>query len=389
MRRLRFAVDRKWFAATSFFIGALVIGLGASSTVVGSARSGSPSLPLHRGAGSSGFTFYTVNDKPNKNNYVTGINSSNDIVGAYDDSGTYYSFFATPPSSTTFNYTFQSQQYSSGTPLYSTFMQGLTDNASNPHEVGYAVQSNCLTCPTLGLVYHSGSGSPWTVITDPHQGTTPCNLTVVLGMNDSRAGVGYYEKNTTSGCTQQAFEFYCPEQGNTCNGPYQYFDMSPLGPGSAKPMSSSASGINGLGDVTGTLTMSNGQMYGWFYAELKYNYFSIGSFNTYSRGINFDDTVVGSYTNNGTTYGFLVTKPQNASPAYATISNNSAYVTVASSINLTIAATYTISGWFQPTSTSKVEGFVATCSVSSCAPSGSAARLDRLPIAHALAPGRR
>jgi hypothetical protein len=377
MRRLRLAVSRKGLAATNLSIGALLIALTLSSMAVASATTGSSSL--HANSGSSGFTFYTVNvdGKSTKNNYVTGINSSNDIVGAYLDSGTYYSFLGIPTTPSAFTYNWTSEQYSDGTPLYSTFLQGLTDHANTPHVVGYAVQSLCLTCPTFGLTYLIGQSGPPTVITDPKQGTTPCNVTEVLGINNSRMGVGYYETNTASGCAQQAFEYYCPEQGDTCTGPYQYFDLNPLGPNSAKPASSVASGINGLGDVTGTITMSNGQTYGWFYAELRYNYFSIGTNNTFGRGINFDDYVVGSYTNNGVTYGFLVINPQQTQPSYTMIDNNNASVTVVNSMNLTTNKTYTVAGWFQASTTSKTHGFVAMCSTTVCKPSPASKSRDQ------------
>jgi hypothetical protein len=327
-------------------------------------------------------------------NYVTGINATTGgpyITFAYIDttSGKYYSFKGVS-GSPWYDYTFVPMQCCGGTPSYSTFLQGLSDAQGDPHVVGYGMPAG-YGCSTCGLLHYDGE---WTVIQDPNEGSGPCAITEVQAINDSRMGVGFYKKNiagSLDGCYDQPFEFYLDPAGTA----YAYFDLTPLAPSGQALKTSEAYGINGLGDVAGTLTTMTGNVYGWFYSEMEYNYFSISSgsttFATYARGVNFDDTVVGDYIDGSTTYGFLITSPEaSPTPSATTINaNGDSTLTVVNSINLTkkytsSAETYTIGGWYKASASSVAQGFVARCSKTACSPPENALKPDRnsRPMAH-------
>ena len=83
----------------------------------------------------------------------------------------------------------------------------------------------------------------------------------VMAVNDSRMGVGFYEKNTGNSCTQHAFEYY---PSNDLNNDLTYVDLSPPGGGNAV-----ATSISQLGDVVGYATQGSATS-GWLYSDLKY-----------------------------------------------------------------------------------------------------------------------
>lgn len=401
MHRFRLAVSRERLATTAFVFGALAVSQSPCSASALSAHTGSSSRALP--ATSSGWSFHAVCDTTTANycshsNYVTGINATTSgpyITFYYIDStnGKYYSFkgaSGTP----WYDYTFTPVQCCGGTTTYSTVLEDLSDTAGDPHIVGYG-SSPGYSCSTCGLLHYDGT---WTVIQDPNEGSGPCAVTEVEGINDSKMGVGFYEKNKTGsldGCYDLPFEFYLNAAGTA----YEYVDMTPSAPPGQTLQTSEADGINGLGDVAGTLTTTSGNIYGWFYSELEYNYFSISSggstFPTYALGLNWDDTVVGDYTDGGTTYGFLVTNPEaSPTPSATTINfNGNSNVTAVRSINLTKhytsgLETYTIGGWYQTTATSAAQGFVARCSISACSPPDDAIRIHGNSRPRAIKPLR-
>ncbi|HLY02799.1 MAG TPA: hypothetical protein VKR56_09950 [Candidatus Cybelea sp.] len=209
---------------------------------------------------------------------------------------------------------------------YNVFMQG--EDEGTPGLTGLTVvgswQPGGTLCPSniCGVSYKYGSSSSWTPITDPNQGAGPCAVTEVLAINDSLEGVGYYEKNVggLDACSQQAFEYYTPEEG----GSTVYLDINPT----ATPAGASteATSINQLGDVVGTLTYTTGTgskektvTEGWLYADL--NYYGIpcpslcSGDNLYATGVNFNHNVVGYYDNPNTsatpvTTGFFAKDPE-------------------------------------------------------------------------------
>jgi hypothetical protein len=295
----------------------------------------------------------TVDDNSTYNNYVTGIENDYIIVGAYSADGVnFHSFYASPypegppPKYPTFT------QENDSPPYASTFLQGLNDNASlaTTYQVGY-VGNACGSCAgTLGVTYENNM---WTTIQDPN--AVSCGkVTQVLAINDTQQGVGFYLKLKGTTCVQQAFEFYPNSNG------YTYIDFSPSPPpGSGQTYSSTANGINTQGDVVGTVTYgSPSQLHNalWYYSELKYYAFRNGSQETFGRGINFNDNVVGDYVDSSGTHGFFVENPQASSPNFVAIDYSSGNYTVVNSINERGA----IAGWYKDAN-HKSHGFVGVC----------------------------
>jgi hypothetical protein len=190
----------------------------------------------------------------------------------------------------------------------------------------------------------------------------------VLGINDTRQGVGFYETGTASPCPTQAFEFYPNGSGGYT---YEDFSPPPLQGQTSSHISSTANGINTLGDVVGTVTYTTSsqqqQSAVWYYSELGYYTFANpkstgGNDDTFGRGVNYSDGVVGDYVDANGTHGFFVSNPENTPhPPFVTIDaspnppHNPPY-TVVNSINLP----YAIAGWFEDEE-GKYHGFVGTC----------------------------
>lgn len=347
MRFLRSTTSRTSLVILSFMITALAVSLSTRASV-----NAHPGAPIHRASTSNcigvgqGLCWYiqTVDFGTNTNNYVTGINDSSAIVGAYGSSNAYHSFWATPHPNPTGYTTFTPENYSN----YNTFLEGLDNGGqlSNVRMAGYAVRPFCDSqCTPLGVVDDKGM---WKTIQDPSQGSGPCAVTEVLAINDASMGVGYY-LNTS--CKPQAFEFYPDANGD---GNFTYVDFSPSPPPGQGYLSSTANGITVQGDVVGTVTYGSTaqpQTAAWYYSELKYYWFQIkatSSYNTSGNGINFNDRVVGDYVDSLGTHGFEVQNPKNANhyPTYTTIDyppNSSHSYTVLNSIE----RDGYITGWYQ------------------------------------------
>lgn len=355
--------SRTKLVTLAFMVSALAVSLGSGAAVnahPGPSRHGPPSGSTCVGNSKYCWFVGTVDYSSKDYNYVTGIEDDYHIVGAYSTNNIIFSgFYASPnPEPTTYARPFISE---TDEPYVSTFLDGLSNNNSlgGTFQVGYA-SNGCASCTTVGVILNGGS---WATVQDPSAGL--CGGTHVLAMNDTQQGVGYYLKPTTAGnCEPQAFEFYPNPSGG-----YQYYDFSPSPPpgtGSQSVISSTASGINTLGDVVGTVTYgSPAREAYWFYSELKYYAFQYTTstsktYNTYGNGINYNDGVVGDYVDgSGATHGFFVFNPANPSPVsidYPGSGSGSKPYTIINSIN----TDWAIAGWYKD-STGKTHGFVGIC----------------------------
>lgn len=362
MRSSRSVPSRKNLAILAFLITALALSLSSRASVAHSGPS-LKSTATNSCIGTTNVCFYieTVDPKPGENNYITGVNNADNIVGAYSvDNSTFNSVWESPkPGSSTYPQSGFVLENDSNN-YQSTFLQGLdnTTDVTTAHQVGYA-RNICPTCNSVGVVYNKGV---WTVVQDPNNGTCPAN-TEVLAMENPQQGVGSYLKPMSNGtCELQAFEFY-PKTGSS--GAFTYVDFSPPPPTSTESIvSSTANGINELGDVVGTETYgSPPRQAAWFYSELQYHTFTNNGDNTFGRGIDFTDRVVGYYVDSSGTHGFLVTNP--VSPTFITLDYNPHQIaqpyTVVNSITIKTNSTDydAISGWYFDGSI--YHGFVGTC----------------------------
>ncbi|HEV3090628.1 MAG TPA: hypothetical protein VGX91_04190 [Candidatus Cybelea sp.] len=205
---------------------------------------------------------------------MTGINDEGVIDGAYS-SGSVYGGFAAAPSKTpdtTLNPYTTFAAESDGT--RNTYLSGLDNgtgrNVNSEFMAGYAAGSGGYP---QGVVLRGSGG--WTgLISDPSQGSGTCAVTEVLGINDSRMGVGFYDTGSGSGpCTEHAFEFYSNVGLTT---PYTFVNLTPTDPFgcSQSATSAAATGINVLGDVVGYVTCTTGSSpltAAWMYRQLKYS----------------------------------------------------------------------------------------------------------------------
>ncbi|MBV8345459.1 MAG: hypothetical protein JO190_10785 [Candidatus Eremiobacteraeota bacterium] len=366
MRPSRSVTSRTRLIIFIFMITALGVSVGSGAAVnahPGSfLKSGTTSV-----CGTTAIICYnieTVDYKPGENNFITGINNFDNIVGAYSAATTanaiYHSFEAAPnPVPTAYTGQFVNEK----SPYKSTFLQGLDNNQklSNSYVVGYA-GNICGSCSTVGVIYNNKNNT-WTTVQDNNNGSCPVD-TQVLAMTNPQQGVGFYLKpNSLGKCEQQAFEFY-PKSGGTSDQ-FTYVDFNPPPATSgATVVSSTANGVNELGDVVGTETYgSPHRQAAWVYSELTYYTFKNGSYNTFGRGIDFNDRVVGDYIDGvGATHGFLVENP--VSPTFITIDYpvTPAY-TVINSISLETdkkdGFLSAISGWYFEGGL--YHGFVGTC----------------------------
>lgn len=380
---------------TAFAIGMLAVSLfpGAPATAhLGfSFRPASTANCYGKTSGGTNACFYieTVDYNSADNNYITGIDNEYNIVGAYTDSNNFNNGLVAYPSPSPTGYpSFTLEDYSEDYSTDSTFLAGI-DNGSptGAYMVGYAITRSCTSgsCTTVGVVLHNGS---WSTIQDPSAPTTgKCAVTEVLAMNDSQIGVGFYDTGrTTSGaCQSRAFEFYCPAATEcTSSNQYTYFDIGPPQQSNSYT-SSTANGINNLGDVVGTATLSSGHSEGWYYSELQYfwltNNASSGITDSAALGVNFSDppAVVGYYVDGKGTHGFLVKQVEQTHTTYDTTIDylqHSPPYTVVNSIN----KYWAISGWSEgkgPDGT--MHGFVGLCSPDkNCKGSGLRTRGGRL-----------
>lgn len=385
--RFSLPVTSRTLPVIVLFTAAAALAVTPRSGAAVSARHGTPMQrvpnPSCSPISAPKYCYEIVNENSNDFNYVTGIDNSQQIVGAYSVSsaGPYTSFLGEPNTVTQNEltpYTLSTEKDGSS----STYLAGLDDGSpSSAYQVGYVVQAPA----TLGAVFHNNA---WSTIQDPNQGTNPCAVTEVLSIFDSRIAVGFYETNGTgTTCIKHAFEMYSNSSFST---PYTFVDLTPTDPsGSTLTVTSSmATGINILGDVVGNVTWSVGsgsQTGGWIYRALKYTTFcyagasmrtssgcntSSNPYATFANGLNFSDVVVGNYTDhNGHQNGFAILNPWKATGATFSIINTNEANTVLWSTNEATGPNQTefFSGWTAAGGmNAKTSGIVGICPASHC-----------------------
>lgn len=369
MRSPTFALNRFLTAISCLALAVLTVSPCYGVTLETGSRQPSRAVPSKKNPIQYYYTVLPQIDS--ENTYVNGINdeikvTTSDhtaiITGTYGSTNQYNGFqgkCTTPNNASTDQFSCNPfQTLDSAYP--DTLLQGLSNgDLMQAYDVGYAMLSSCGSsyCPESGLVYNprnaNTSNHGWTTITDPNQGAYSCAVTQVLGINGSRMGVGFYEKNAANGCAQQPFEFY---QING-QGQYYYVDLTPPPSVNGEPVTgATANGIDDSGDVAGTLTTFGGQTYGWYYSELGYYVFSIANDATAALGINVDSGIVGDYIDGPNTYGYVISEPENPMPNYTTLPCcNSSSVTVATAVN----KAWDISGYY--VSGGQTFGFLAAC----------------------------
>jgi hypothetical protein len=339
------------------------------------------------------FCYEIVNYSSSDYNYITGINNSQSLTGAFSSTsgGSYTSFFGTPLTNTQEELSLYSVSDTERDGSLSTYLSSLDDGSSSTAiQVGYIVQS--LLSETEGIVRLPGG--TWDQVHDPNQTNGgPCNVTEALGVFDERVGVGYYETGNSTPCTKHAFEFY---SNGSLSSPYTYVDLTPKAPTSASDVSAVASGINILGDVVGTITWTSGgksHAAGWIYRDFRYTTFCVSgstavtssacnvttgaskAYATYANGLDFSDIVVGNYTDPSTGYqhGFAITNPWQVGSKFTTIDTGAPYTnTVLSSDNQATGPDQRefFAGWtWGPTSgggSAKTSGIVGVCPANHC-----------------------
>jgi len=393
------AWSRRNLAAMVF--AALVVTVGACSGS-GTTTSSIQALPKGPGHGTSTptpsptWTFLTVDNTAGGNNSrVTGLDDASPaphLVGLNGTTHTDYSSWTAPSPYNSFN---PGDNYPSPN-SNGTYISSIADSNTN-FEAGTVFSpppNSKLNCTTCGITYYAdGSGTSyggtpppsgcgntnnpckWTFIQDPNEGTGSCAVTEALGLGDSKIAVGYYE---TASCGLQAFEaYYFPSTGE------KFVDFSVPG---AASNSTEATGINGLGDVTGFATFGSTTA-GWFYSDGLYctGLMVPNSAYTYPTSINWSDDIAGYYQDKSDSHvhGFLlykVTSPSNLVWVNPIDDPNANHIyTVVSGVNTHRALT----GWYKDTgSATHLHGFVATC-LSDCGTSPSE-RERRLGIKHSI-----
>ena len=229
------------------------------------------------------FNFSTLNDPGSTTfNRVMGVDQLGQIVGYYGR-GT-----ASDPSdgySSLVPYTkFQSVDYPSAIDTVPTSLSDTRILA------GYFVDST-KGHHTWGFMKNRGI---WSQYKDYRTPKGPNSVNELLGVNDSGIAVG----------------FYIDSYGN--DKPYElatngYHAISPPGAKSAM-----ATGINQLGDISGTETLaSSSGTVGWILRSGTFTDFAYpDAKSTEALSINFQDQIVGYYVDSKGTHGFILTNPQ-------------------------------------------------------------------------------
>jgi hypothetical protein len=229
------------------------------------------------------FVFQTV-DNPNSNtNWVTGINQLAKIIGVYgggQGSNIPTSYTSVPPYNV-----FRGMNYPGAQGTY------MTSLSSNKIQAGWVINPGNKT----GIYGVTRIGGLWTLFSDPNEGNGSNAVTKIWGINDSEFAVGNY---LNASGTSISFELDVPT--NT------FTDILPPG-----AIASAATGINGKGEIAGWEELPGGTYEGWFLsAGTFYTYSYPGSVNTYTLSLNWQDQIVGDYSDSsGQIHGFVLTGP--------------------------------------------------------------------------------
>ncbi|MGC2405066.1 MAG: hypothetical protein WA431_01485 [Candidatus Cybelea sp.] len=254
------------------------------------------------------------------------------------------------------------RNYSSGV----TYMSSVEGNYQAGTIFNLTTAPGCTGGGTCGFIYHDNTAQPWTLLKDPKE-NGQCPVTEVTGLADSQIVVGYYEVNKASGCQNRPFEAYAQGSGET------YADFSVPGTW----VSAEATGVNESNDTIGTMTAASGATTGWYYSDA---YYCIGiqypyATNTYPMGINWQDQVVGYYTDYmGFAHGFVLNNPvQWSSPSQWQAVSYPPTIIEPNTILSNISDHHWISGWYKDAN-GHDNGFIGECTNCSGTSVGSAAR---------------
>jgi hypothetical protein len=349
MSELSLSGNKRNLAVFAFAATALTISACSGSGASGSANQAVPGIVRADATPPFTWNFRPIDDSTNGNNSrVTGIEDEDvKIVGL---NGTTKSDYSSWISNSPFK-TFTLRNYSSGV----TYMSSVEGN----YQAGTVYNPTTgLGCTTCGFIYHDGAAQPWTLLKDPEE---TCPVTEVLGLGDEQIIVGYYEVSTTSGCENRPFEAYNADSTGESTGE-TYVDFSVPG----EWVSAETTGVNESDDAIGTMTTASGATTGWFYSDayycidLQYPYAT----NTYPMGINWQDQVVGYFTDSGgNTHGFVLNNPvqSSSSSQWQQVDYTTTAVASPNAIVSNISDHDWISGWYKDLS-GHDNGFIGECS---------------------------
>ncbi len=263
--------------------------------------------------------FITLDDPDSTTfNRALGINELGTIVGYYGSGS---------PSDPSHGYQIQAPYVKFKSLDYPNAANTVPTSLSTNHlRAGYFVDST-QGHHTWGFVKDHGI---WTAYKDTRTPNGPGWVDELLGINGSDIAVGFYVDAERH---DQPFELAVPRG-----------KFHGLRPPDAK--SAQATGINLLGDIVGTETLSSGQTEGWLLRNGTYSQFSYpDSASTQAFGIDFRDQVVGSYVDSGgATHGYILQHPANLSERFwqSVDEPNAAGTTVINGIN----SHHAFVGWY-------------------------------------------
>jgi hypothetical protein len=232
--------------------------------------------------GAMSFTFTTLDNKTDPTfNQLLGINVLNKICGYYGSGAPGHpnkGYTLSPPYGQN-NYT--NENFPGSVQTQVTALNNRHDTA------GFYVNAKGIN---FGFIQWKGI---FTSYKDPHTGMGTVNQ--LLGLNDAGLAVGFY---TSAKGVNHGYEL------NQATG--QFTPIVP--PGGTNV---TASGINGLGDITGFFTQASGNVVGFLLKGNTFTNLSFpGSKMTTPFGINKLDQIVGSYVDNtDALHGFLLSNP--------------------------------------------------------------------------------
>jgi len=375
MRQALFAISCRSFIAMVF--GAVVLaacqstGFSTNPSALGVLRgvprpAGRAVTPLGTPPPIGFSTWLTENDPSaptGANNKITGIDDNLYFVGVYftgtasetsptsfgaspDPSGYGFKTFTPPPHTST------------------VYLTGRVPSGKGG-EVGFATGSGSFCSNICGAIHMAG----WTLVS-----TGSCNQTKLLGVGAERISVGEYVSGAGCGKKTAVEEYQISTCCGTQIGSPQFVAFAPPGTYSRAV----ATGMNGNGDAVGYTIDGSGNSTGWFYSFDKYYTITIsGATSTQPLGLNWQDNIVGTYTDatgtgTGTvTYGFLAQHPKVTPLDYQNI-----YFNVKTKYTTTVPASIDdcndIAGWYSNGSDATLNGFVATTTTAGKCSIGSA-----------------
>lgn len=227
---------------------------------------------------------YTTLDAPlDPTTQLWGINNQGKIVGSYGDgskSNPYIGLVIYPPYGAK---NFKKADYPGAANTV------ITSLSNNKIIAGWYEDANGLT---WGCTEWEGI---WQNYQDPKTLHNKHQDTQILGIEDDGIGVGFYQDSTGS---DHAFEL-----------DLQTDQFHTIDPPNAK--SAAATAINGKGDVAGwEIPNGSSNKIGWLLKGGQFTTFADPNGNsTIPYGVNWQDDIVGAYTDSSGTHGFILSNP--------------------------------------------------------------------------------